>query len=489
MLLAAADSISSWNVTFPAGSIGLHLAVFDERVVVQDVAPDSPAARALPPFARGDVVTRVNASPLPTADGLAGATAALASAPPPRTLAVARSDAFARWFRAAQTELPPSLRDGDFAIAQGLVEVARAEGVFDDAAFDDDRACAATAAGASSERRRRARVVVGVSTVPPRLARLLPTLRSLLAQPRVDVVYASVPRAYHRFPSPNATDVPPELVEAARASGGRLRIARPRDVGPATKLLGVLEAEAETPAATRAATLVLLADDDYLYAPYAWATELARAAVCRADRAAAVSAFRFAHEPAGGIGDARGVAAPRGAGGIVVYDVGRVDGERVDVLEAYQGLCAPLAAFDERFAAWIARGAAAWARRGAPTAIVEEPRGGGGGGADADGHVDGSWVLGDDLAISAWLVARNVSLRAARTPLLSRRTATVARGGEAFSEGALKHSADGGRFADDNMRRYVRDLPYVWREAHRVAGHDEDAIPPMPGPFAGWHAR
>ena len=101
--------------------------------------------------------------------------------------------------------------------------------------------------------------------------------------------------------------------------------------------------------------------------------------------------------------------------------------------------------------------------------------------------VDGSWVLGDDLAISAWLVTRWCRCAAHAAALATHGDGRARR--RAFSEGALKHSADGGRFADDNMRRYVRDLPYVWREAHRVAGHDEDAIPTMPGPFAGWHAR
>ena len=246
MLLVAADSISSWNVTFPAGSIGLHLAVFDERVVVQAVAPDSPAARASR-HSRGDVVTRVNARRCrrPTAG----------RARPPRwrprrrrAPSRSRSDAFARWFRAAQTELPPSLRDGDFAIAQGLVEVARAGGsrlrrVRRRPRVRGDRGGRFVRKAAARARRRRR--LDGAA----RAARRLPAFaRCSRSRASTSCTRACLARTT-ASPSPNATDVPPELVEAAR-------VRRPPGSPAARRRAGdgcsACSRPKETPAATRA---------------------------------------------------------------------------------------------------------------------------------------------------------------------------------------------------------------------------------------------
>ncbi len=103
------------------------------------------------------------------------------------------------------------------------------------------------------------KVVVGLTTTPTRIHKILPTIQSLLRQNRpADRIILSVPdklaRTGERF-----GDIPKEL--QALADSGKLEIHRTQDYGPATKFVGLMESEADPEA-----QLVWL-DDDILYGP------------------------------------------------------------------------------------------------------------------------------------------------------------------------------------------------------------------------------
>lgn len=90
--------------------------------------------------------------------------------------------------------------------------------------------------------------VVSLTTIPPRVATLAPTLETLVAQ-GADAVVLCLPRLFRRFPGP---------VEPPSLPAG-VTLLRCDDHGPATKLLPALRA---WPRAH-----VTVCDDDCLYAP------------------------------------------------------------------------------------------------------------------------------------------------------------------------------------------------------------------------------
>ncbi|RFP87797.1 hypothetical protein DZK27_10615 [Rhodobacteraceae bacterium 63075] len=97
---------------------------------------------------------------------------------------------------------------------------------------------------------------ISLTSIPPRFDQLGPVLESLLAQSIAATVMLQIPQSYARFPGPVTLPALPEGVTVHRT---------PRDYGPATKLLGALEA------GTRGD--VVICDDDCLYAPD-WAGKL-----------------------------------------------------------------------------------------------------------------------------------------------------------------------------------------------------------------------
>ena len=98
------------------------------------------------------------------------------------------------------------------------------------------------------------RVVVSLSSIPPRFDDLRPTLDSLLAQDRpADAVLLWVPQAYRRFPGwDGRLPEVPDGVTILRCD---------QDVGPATKILPALRAYAGQD------VNILFCDDDRLYRP------------------------------------------------------------------------------------------------------------------------------------------------------------------------------------------------------------------------------
>ena len=101
------------------------------------------------------------------------------------------------------------------------------------------------------------RIIVSLSTLPDRIARLEPTLRCLLNQTRPpDEIVLAVPLFSLR--QKKAYVIPPVL-----AAIPQLQILRcDRDWGPATKFIPAIQREL---AAARANTLVLVVDDDRIY--------------------------------------------------------------------------------------------------------------------------------------------------------------------------------------------------------------------------------
>lgn len=97
---------------------------------------------------------------------------------------------------------------------------------------------------------------ISLTSIPPRFPGLGPVLESLLGQSVTAHVILQIPHSYARFPGPFELPSLPDGVTVHRTK---------RDYGPATKLLGALEA------GTRGD--VVICDDDCLYAPD-WAEQL-----------------------------------------------------------------------------------------------------------------------------------------------------------------------------------------------------------------------
>ena len=110
---------------------------------------------------------------------------------------------------------------------------------------------------ASSRHHSRRRIIVSLSTLPDRIARLRPTLRCLLNQTRPpDEIVLSIPPFSLR--QQKAYVIPPAL-----AAISQLQIVRcDRDWGPATKFIPTIQREL---VADRAGALVMVVDDDRIY--------------------------------------------------------------------------------------------------------------------------------------------------------------------------------------------------------------------------------
>lgn len=95
--------------------------------------------------------------------------------------------------------------------------------------------------------------VVALTSIPPRLPHLRPTLASILGQrPRPDRVLLCLPRRYRRFPGPVTPPTLPAGVELLWSD---------EDLGPATKALAPARALAGTEA------VLVYSDDDWIYGP------------------------------------------------------------------------------------------------------------------------------------------------------------------------------------------------------------------------------
>src|SRR6266571_115141 len=101
------------------------------------------------------------------------------------------------------------------------------------------------------------RVIASLSTVPERIGKLGPTIRSLLKQTRPpDEIVLAVPQFSIREQRPYAV---PKYI----SRWPRLRVLRcSRDWGPATKFIPVVQEEL---AADRGTTLIMVMDDDRIY--------------------------------------------------------------------------------------------------------------------------------------------------------------------------------------------------------------------------------
>eukprot|EP00038_Savillea_parva_P007645 m.171598 g.171598 ORF g.171598 m.171598 type:complete len:838 (-) comp13395_c0_seq1:46-2559(-) len=106
------------------------------------------------------------------------------------------------------------------------------------------------------KRRTRPRIVVSLTTLPTRIAGVVATVKSLLAQSVVpDALYINIPTESARFKDASYT-IPPSL---STLKGVTIR--RTHDHGPATKLIPTLEVEKDP------STVIVTADDDMLYKP------------------------------------------------------------------------------------------------------------------------------------------------------------------------------------------------------------------------------
>eukprot|EP00392_Amoebophrya_sp_AT5.2_P015707 g15923.t1 len=142
------------------------------------------------------------------------------------------------------------------------------------------------------------RVVVCVTSIPARLPRIHPVLRSLLAQSLPpDVLYLVVPRRYHalRGEEPAFTDVaelPATITDLEEELGrSRFRVLRPEEdrVGPLMNLWAVGQGlpfvlEAVLPEERNPATFLVTANDDHLQ-PVDFVRDLVVAALANPHRA------------------------------------------------------------------------------------------------------------------------------------------------------------------------------------------------------------
>ena len=106
---------------------------------------------------------------------------------------------------------------------------------------------------------RKGKIVVGLTTTPTRIGKIMPTIQSLLAQSRpADQIILSVPEKLART-GERFGDIPKEIL--ALADAGKLQIHRTKDYGPATKFIGSLEVGGDPD------DKICWLDDDILYSP------------------------------------------------------------------------------------------------------------------------------------------------------------------------------------------------------------------------------
>ena len=103
------------------------------------------------------------------------------------------------------------------------------------------------------------KIIVGLTTTPTRIGKIMPTIQSLLAQSRpADQIILSVPEKLART-GERFGDIPKEILALAEA--GKLQIHRTKDYGPATKFIGPLEVGGDPD------DKICWLDDDILYSP------------------------------------------------------------------------------------------------------------------------------------------------------------------------------------------------------------------------------
>ena len=103
------------------------------------------------------------------------------------------------------------------------------------------------------------KIIVGLTTTPTRIGKIMPTIQSLLAQSRpADQIILSVPEKLART-GERFGDIPKEILALAKA--GKLQIHRTKDYGPATKFIGPLEVGGDPD------DKICWLDDDILYSP------------------------------------------------------------------------------------------------------------------------------------------------------------------------------------------------------------------------------
>jgi len=103
------------------------------------------------------------------------------------------------------------------------------------------------------------KVIVGLTTTPTRIGKIMPTIQSLLSQFRpADKIILSVPEKLART-GERFGDIPEEILDLAEA--GKLQIHRTKDYGPATKFVGPLEVGGDLD------DKICWLDDDILYSP------------------------------------------------------------------------------------------------------------------------------------------------------------------------------------------------------------------------------
>jgi len=103
------------------------------------------------------------------------------------------------------------------------------------------------------------KVIVGLTTTPTRIGKIMPTIQSLLTQSRpADQIILSVPEKLART-GERFGDMPKEILDLAEA--GKLQIHRTKDYGPATKFIGPLEVGGDPD------DKICWLDDDILYSP------------------------------------------------------------------------------------------------------------------------------------------------------------------------------------------------------------------------------
>ena len=124
------------------------------------------------------------------------------------------------------------------------------------------------------------KVVISLTSVPPRFAGLNACLLSLLGQSaKIDEINLYLPRAYRRFPGAFAVPRVP--------SGVQIKFVE-HDLGPATKVLPAVADNADTDA------LILFCDDDKIYHKD-WAKALIESAEAHPDCAIAAIGHRVSH--------------------------------------------------------------------------------------------------------------------------------------------------------------------------------------------------
>jgi GT2 family glycosyltransferase len=124
------------------------------------------------------------------------------------------------------------------------------------------------------------KVVLTLTTIPPRFSGLHDCLVSLLGQSaQVDDIILYLPKDYRRFPGTYETPKVPEGVQIKHVD---------RDLGPATKVLPAVAEYAGTD------TLILFCDDDKIYHTD-WAAQLIERAKAQPDAAVAAVGLNVSH--------------------------------------------------------------------------------------------------------------------------------------------------------------------------------------------------